>query len=372
VKILHIIDHMGLGGAQSILLDLLELHGRHHDLALMILANRILEISAKRLTAANIPYQILGATKYNPIDFLRLRQNLAKIAPEIVVTHLEFSNTFGIAAALSLGRSCPLLVQFIDNDPSQHYSLLHRLAGRLLAPWVDVHIAISESLRRSTLKTFCGRIRRIEVIPPGLDTTRFNALKTDSNHSEVFREGASRVIGAIGRLSEQKAFDVLIRAMPNLLASDANTRLLIVGDGSLRHRLEKEVETLGLSKAVKFLGLQSDPVPIYRAMDIFVLPSKHEGFGLVLAEAMAMGIPVVGTRVVGTVDAVEDGISGLLVPYGDVEALSNAILRIFSEPELRHVLIQNGRSRVRQYFTKEIMAAKTEALFEELKDNCLA
>ena len=88
---------------------------------------------------------------------------------------------------------------------------------------------------------------------------------------------------------------------------------------------------------------------------------------------MAMGVPVVGfTRVVGTVDAIEDGISGLLVPYGDVKALSDAILRIFSEPELRHVLIQNGRSRVRQYFTREIMAAKTEALFGELKNKRLS
>ena len=263
MKILHIIDHMGLGGAQSLLLDLLELQNRHHDLALLILANRILETSAKRLTAASIPYQILEATKYNPFDFLRLRQNLAKIAPEIVVTRLEFSNTFGIAAALTLGKSRPLLVRFIDNDPSQHYSLLHRLAGSLLAPWVDVHIAISESLRKSTLKAFCGRIRRIEVIPPGLDAARFNATRTDPNRSEVIRGGASRVVGTMGRLSEQKAFDVLIRAMPNLLASDANIRLLIVGDGPLRNRLKKEVETLGLSKAVKFLGMQSDPVPFF-------------------------------------------------------------------------------------------------------------
>ena len=354
------------------LLDLLELQRRYHDLALLILANRILETSEKRLRAANIPYKILGAKKYNPFGFLRLRQNLAKIAPEIVVTRLEFSNTFGIAAALTLGKSRPLLVRFIDNDPSQHYSLLHRLAGRLLAPWVDVHIAISESLRRSTLRAFCGRIRRIEVIPPGLDTARFSPAKTDPNRSEVIRDGASRVIGTVGRLSEQKAFDLLIRAMPNLLVSDANIRLLIVGDGPLRHRLEKEVEMLGLNKTIKFLGMQSDPVPIFQAMDVFVLPSKHEGFGLVLTEAMAMGVPVVGTRVVGTVDAIEDGISGLLVPYGDVEALSNAILRIFLEPELRHVLIQNGRSRVRQYFTREIMAAKTEALFGELKNNRLS
>jgi glycosyltransferase involved in cell wall biosynthesis len=363
---------MGLGGAQSLLLDLLELQSRHHDLALLILANRILEVSAKRLTATNIPYQILGATKYNPFDFLRLRKSLAKMAPELLVTRLEFSNTFGIAAALTLGKSRPLLVRFIDNDPSQHYSLPHRLAGRLLSPWVDAHITISESLRKSTLKAFCGRIRRIEVIPPGLDMGRFDATKTVSHNSEIFRGGASRVVGTMGRLSKQKAFDVLIRAMPNLLASDTNIRLLIVGDGPLRRRLEKQVETLRLSKAIKFLGLQSDPVPIFQAMDIFVLPSKHEGFGLVLAEAMAMGVPVVGTRVVGTVDAIEDGISGLLVPYGDAEALANAILRIFSEPDLRHVLIQNGRSRVRQHFTKEIMAAKTEDLFRELKSNRLA
>ena len=175
------------------------------------------------------------------------------------------------------------------------------------------------------------------------------------------------MIGTVGRLVDQKAFHVLLEAIRRLLAVDPETRVLIVGDGPRRRALEKQSRRLGISHAVAFVGYQSDVAPAYGAMDVFVLPSLHEGFGVVFLEAMAMGVPVVGTRVIGTIDAVRDGVTGLLVPFGDPAALAAAILRLFSEPNLRRTLCENAKELVRKAHSRENMAAQTEALYLELE-----
>jgi glycosyltransferase involved in cell wall biosynthesis len=119
-----------------------------------------------------------------------------------------------------------------------------------------------------------------------------------------------------------------------LLQADAGLQVLIVGDGPLRPDLQALAERLGVAHAVRFAGYQDDVVSAYAAMDVFVLPSRDEGFGLVFLEAMAMGVPVVGTRVIGSEDAVEEGVTGLLVPYADAGALALAVRSILDSPEL--------------------------------------
>jgi len=119
---------------------------------------------------------------------------------------------------------------------------------------------------------------------------------------------------------------------------------------------------------VRFVGYTDDVVSAYRAMDVFVLPSRHEGFGLVFAEAMAAGVPVVGTRVVGSVDAVRDGETGLLVAPGDPAGLAGAVLRLFSDPDLGRRLVDNGRAWVRRECSRDTMSARTEALYERLHE----
>ena len=115
-----------------------------------------------------------------------------------------------------------------------------------------------------------------------------------------------------------------------------------------------------------FLGYRADVEVIYAALDVMVMPSRHEGFGLAFVEAMAMGVPVVGTRVVGSVDAVQDGITGLLVPPDDPAALAAAILRLFDDPQLRRRLVEEARRRVRTHCSREGMAHRIEALYATL------
>lgn len=365
MRILCLIDHLGLGGAQAQLLDQLEVRGPEIDATVWALRNVALPTALARLRATNVPHRMLGLSKHNPFGWFKLRRRLAAQDPDLVDTRLDYGNAAGIAAAVSLGRSRPLLVSHIDNDPSQHYNRWTRSMIRRLASKVDAFVAISESLRRAAESDF-PEARRIDVIPPGIDLRRFAPDRVDLAEVDQLRAGATRVIGTVGRLDDQKSLDVLLDASPALLADEPGTRILIVGDGPRRGDLERRANRLGIEHAVTFAGYRGDVATAYRAMDVFALPSRHEGFGLVFAEAMALSVPVVGTRVVGSVDAVEDGVTGLLVEHGDPAALAGAIARLFREPELRRALIANGRERVRRESSRETLARRTEALYEEL------
>ena len=363
MRILHLIDHMGLGGAQNLILDLVETRSSKIDVAVWTLSEQVLSSAAKRLESADVPIRTLGLSKFNPLGLLRLRTFLRKENPDLLHTHLQFSSIFGIAAALSLGKHCPRLVNHVHNDPLLHYTPWQRAGIRLLAPFIDVQITSSSSLRKKVMHFLGNRARRIEAVTPGINLKRFEQGNMEPKHMDHFRGGAALVVGTAARLTRQKALHVLLEATPALLAAEPSTRVLIAGDGPLRHSLERQAARLKISHAVAFLGYQSDMAPVYRAMDVLVLPSEHEGFGIALIEAMALKIPVVATRVVGIVDAVEDGVTGLLVPYGDAGALSSAILRVWERTQLKRELIHNASLFVLCKCSREFMTARIESVY---------
>jgi glycosyltransferase involved in cell wall biosynthesis len=366
VKILHLIDHMGLGGAQNIVLDLVESRDPKIDMTVWSLRDWVMPVAAERLASARVSFLNLGFSKLNPLGLVRLRSLLAQEQPDVLHTHLQFSSTFGIAAAISLGKHRPLLVNHIHNDPFQHYTHWQRFASRILASQVEAQVALTASLRDSAHRAFGSRARRIEVIPAGLNLQVFNSTRGDLDRIEHFRKGATRVVGTVGRLAEQKALHILLEATPHLLKEDPSTRVLLVGEGPLHQTLESRAKQLNITDSVTFARYQSDMVSLYRAMDVFVLPSRHEGFGIVSIEAMAMGVPVVGTKVIGTIDVVQDGLTGLLIPFGDPIALASAVSRLFSEPSLKQKLCENATKYVREYYSRESATAKIESLYCEL------
>jgi len=363
MKILHLIDHMGLGGAQNLILDLVEARSSKIDVTVWSLNDQVLPLAAKRLKAASVPFGTLGLFKYNPLGLLKLRWLLTNEQPDLLHTHLQFSSIFGIAAAISLGKHRPIIINHIHNDPFQHYSLWQRIGSKIMASRVNAYITPSASLGDVVKKAFNLHKDRIKVVTPGLNLNSFNQPPTDTARVKHLRGNAKRVIGFAGRLTKQKALHVLLDAIPALLAQEPETRILIAGDGPLRQTLERQTEYLKISHAVKFMGYQSEMVPVYQAMDVFVLPSLHEGFGIVLIEAMALQVPVVASRAIGTVDAVQDNVTGLLVPFGDSGALISAISRIFIEPGLKQRLIKKASEFIRQTCSRELMAERIESLY---------
>ncbi len=178
----------------------------------------------------------------------------------------------------------------------------------------------------------------------------------------------SPVIGIVGRLAEQKGHAILIDAMSQILKQIPDVILLVIGEGPERHDLIKRTVSLQLDKNILWLGAQpqNKVFEFYSIMDIFVMPSLYEGFGLTAAEAMAACLPVVGTNIEGLSELVEDGVTGFLVPSGDCAALSEAILKLLQNPEKAKTSGLNGRMRAERFFSFENFSRSMHGIYQSI------
>jgi glycosyltransferase involved in cell wall biosynthesis len=356
---------MGLGGAQSALLDLLE--ARHQDLAPTVLALRDRHRPAVglRLERAGVPFERARLALGRPQALVQLRRFLRNSRPDVVHAHLEWSCHLAGALVLSLGRDRPRLVLQTDNDP-RRYAALHRGLARRIGPLADAHVVPGRSIA-GAMRELVGRpLPGLAVIPLGIRPENFQAERADPHEVARLRAGAPAVIGAVGRLAPQKNLSVLLQALPRLLPEVPNLRVLLVGSGPLRGALEREAADLGVAGAVRFSGVRTDLATVYAALDVLAFPSAHEGQGLVLLEAMAARVPVVASAVSGVADVVTHGRNGLLVPVNEPEALAAAILRVLRDAPLRHVLAEGGLEQLRDRFNVRNMVEATERLYRRL------
>jgi glycosyltransferase involved in cell wall biosynthesis len=203
------------------------------------------------------------------------------------------------------------------------------------------------------------------IYNPVVDDELLEASQEPVDHA-WFAEGRERpIILGVGRLTKQKGFPYLLRAFRRV-RSNVPARLVVVGDGEDRQSLTSLASKLDVERDVAFVGFQRNPYKFMARADAFVLPSLWEGFGLVLVEAMACGAPVVATRCrSGPEEIVSDGASGLLVPPGDANALSDAILNLLTSPPLARRLSTAGRRRAED-FRVETSARQYEQLFRSV------
>lgn len=229
-------------------------------------------------------------------------------------------------------------------------------------------IAMSERIK--SVATGSGvNPSRITVIYSGIDTSH----TVDPSEGKRIRDHYhlsphQPVIGTVANLFPRKGYEYLIQALVEINRKNPGVHCLIVGEGDevYRARLLEMIQEKGLEEMVTFAGFQSDVLPYIAAMDIFVLPSVMEGFGIVLLEAMAMGRPVVATAVGGIPEVVQDGITGFLVPPRDSESLAKRLLYLFNHPEEREKFGQTGRQRVVEVFSASRMATDLQNLYEEV------
>jgi glycosyltransferase involved in cell wall biosynthesis len=174
------------------------------------------------------------------------------------------------------------------------------------------------------------------------------------------------VILTVARFAPQKGHQVLLEAIPTVLAHQPAAQFLWVGDGPLLPALRARAKSLGVGNHLHFLGRRDDVPELLGAADLFVLPSRFEGLPLAVLEAMAAGLPVVGTQVCGTQEAVADGRTGQLVPPDDPPALANAITALLSQPALAARFGAAGQQRFARLFGAGRMAQETADLYGEL------
>ena len=203
--------------------------------------------------------------------------------------------------------------------------------------------AVSDYVRDRAMAELGLKATRVTTIYNGIDVRRFRPGDVPETDREPF------TVITVANLIPAKGIDYLLRAVARLRT--VSVRLTVVGDGKDRARLETLADDLGISDRTEFLGMRDDVDELLRRSDIFVHPALwDEAFGLTIVEAMASGCPVIASRVGGIPELVEDGVSGLLVPPADEDALQSAIARVINEPSLRRRLSARGRERVVERF----------------------
>ncbi len=168
------------------------------------------------------------------------------------------------------------------------------------------------------------------------------------------------------RLIDQKGVAYGLRAFARIAPQFAAAHLVIAGDGSRRRALEAEAKALGVTDRVHFLGWRDDAAQVLAALDVLLMPSLWEGFGLVMLEAMAQTVPIIGSAVSAIPEVVIDGETGLLVPPRDVAGLANALTTLLTDAPLRRHMGLLGQDRVETIFSVEQMVADTLAVYSKL------
>jgi glycosyltransferase involved in cell wall biosynthesis len=212
-----------------------------------------------------------------------------------------------------------------------------------------------------------GHAAQYVAIPSGvnLDAVIRAALPQDVARKHLETPSHQKLLVSVGRLVPIKGYNVLVAALPKILAAVPETHLMIAGDGELRETLEQEAERLGVRHALILLGARSDVPIILSAADLVILPSLNEGMGRALVEAMALGKAVVATSVGGVPYVVVEGETGLLVPPSDPDALAAAIITLLKDPERCRMMGEAGRRRAYEEFSLTVMEARIVSLYRE-------
>jgi glycosyltransferase involved in cell wall biosynthesis len=204
--------------------------------------------------------------------------------------------------------------------------------------------------------------KRIEVIPNGVELVRFQTAARGAQKE-------SQCIRSVGRLHVDKGYDVLIRAMPEVLRAIPGARLEIAGEGDQRVFLQGIIDSLQLSGCVKLIGaLPYQEVPRFMAnAEVFVCPSRAEGMGIVFIEAQAAGTVPVGTRVGGIPDIIEDRVSGRLVSPENSQEIAAALIDLLQHPEKNKEMVATAQSRLAR-FSWDCVSAAVEKMYESLQE----
>jgi glycosyltransferase involved in cell wall biosynthesis len=173
------------------------------------------------------------------------------------------------------------------------------------------------------------------------------------------------VFCCVARLRTVKNHNALIRAFAGI-GTQAGARLLVAGDGELRNELEALAQQLGVASQVQFLGERDDVAQILAASDAFVLSSHSEGIPLSVLEAMAAGLPVIATSVGGLPEVVRNGIEGLLVPTGNIEALESAMGQLAGDSAARRAMSRAAAERISQKFDAQVMVGSYLSIYKRL------
>lgn len=367
-KILFVSEAPIYGGAERYLITLIEGMDRQDFDIEVILSNKAPERLCQALEALDIT-QIPIPPIAGKLDFSGILRHIACFRgrrPDIV--HFNLSNPLHGQYAMLSARlaNVPYQIATLHLPPrSTTPTQRGRFFERKTVCRLDKLIAVCNASRQLMVTHFGINPSKTEAIYNGIDLNAFDHEAVTLSSSNI-RSEETIILGSVGRLSKQKGYDTLLEAMPMVLKEVPNLRLLIAGEGPEETNLKSQCERLELDKLVNFLGMRTDIPSLIGSFDVFVLPSRYESFPITILEVMAASKPIVSTSVDGIPESVAEESTGLLVPPENPEALSQALIRLLKDNELRKQMGVSARARVEKNFTLKQMVENTQAIYREI------
>jgi glycosyltransferase involved in cell wall biosynthesis len=355
IRVVHLVIALEIGGLEMVVASLARERSRRVQLHVVCLEG--LGPVAARFAHAGVPVECIGDQETSVArSVIRLRRRLTQLRPDVIHTHNEKAHIRGMLATLGWWPR-PALVH-TRHGRSQAAGWAARLANRL-AIWRSRYLVSVSRDASAILRAEGTRPERMRVIRNGIDLA--------SHDTSTWRERVRRRAVAVARLTPVKDFHTLLRAVRIVADVHADFHLDIVGDGPSRPELEALRRDLRLERHVTLHGAADDVRRFLAAATLFVQSSISEGISLTLLEAMAAALPVVATRVGGTPEVVDHGVTGMLVAPRDPAGLASAMLTVLNDRGLALSMSRSARARVEQFFSLEHMTASYESLYEQAR-----
>jgi len=362
LAIVHTENSCGWGGQEiRILTEARGFQDRGHRVTLVAPAEAPIADAADRMGLRVVRLDI---RRKRPSNFLALRQWLAEHRAEIDIlnTHSSTDSWLSALACATIPGAPPIV-------RTRHVSttIRNRPTTRWLYTRATAHIVTAgEALKRQLARDNGVLPDRMTSIPTGIDLARF--VPGDAAGARATLGLPQRpTLGIVATLRDWKGHDMLFDALARDREAWSGWNVLVVGDGPYRDRLDAQLAALNLAARIRFAGQQDDVVPWLQAMDLFALPSwGEEGVPQAIMQAMACGLPVVSTTVGAIAEAVDDGVTGQVVPPRDVAALVAALSRLRDDPALRSRLGAAGHARALRDFGIDRMLDRMEAVFRDV------
>jgi glycosyltransferase involved in cell wall biosynthesis len=319
-------------------------------------------------TARHHGFEAVGLTHDTPHLWAAMREitgHLDRVGADVLCCHGYKANLVGRLAARR--RKIPVIAVARGWTAENFKVRLYERLDRFHLRWMDHVVCVSEA-QAAKVRRAGVRPERMSVIYNAIDPSRF--AEADKRYRAKllrhFRQPRTRIIGAAGRLSSEKGFEILVAAAERVLRTHPSAGFILFGEGPERARLQQQINAAGLTHTFILCGFRADLDRFLPHFDLLVLPSYTEGLPNVVLEAFAAGVPVVGTAVGGTTEVIEEGVSGHLVPPGDADVMAERIDALLGGADKLPEMGRRGRRRVQEKFGFTTQARLYHELFEKL------
>lgn len=366
MKILKFLTFFHIGGTERQVVNLVRGFDRSRfelHLACMGRRGQFLE----ELESRQIPITEYAAKSlYNHVSWrkrLSLARHLRSSRIDIVHSYGFYGNLFAIPAARLAGS--PVVIASI-RDTGEMLTRAQRWAQKTVCRAADCVLVNAAAIRRWLIEQGYApdniQVIRNGIVPP----ERPGKQEAERVRRELNLPPDASLIGVLSRLNPMKGIEYFLDAAAAMGKRARNARFLVIGDGRHRKELEQYAARLGLGDRVVFTGFRMDVPAVLSALSVSVLPSLSEGLSNSLLESMVAGLPVVATDVGGNPEALEDGVSGIIVRPRDSEALARGMALLLENPDLAAEFSRAARQRIVQRFSLDHMVRETEALYLRL------